>query len=161
MAKARRESAGLLLWRRAENGEVEVLLAHPGGPFWARRDLGVWTVPKGEIADGEDPLAAARREFTEETGHAPDGEVLPLGSITQKAGKVVRAWAVQGDFDPAALRSNTFEMEWPAKSGKMVSFPEIDRVAFFGIPEARRKINEAQIELLDRLLAALRGLSTK
>ena len=148
-------SAGLLLWRR--RGErVELLLAHPGGPFFARKDEGVWTIPKGLVEPGEDPLAAARREFEEETGHSPgDGPYLPLGEIRQKGGKRVQAWAAEGDFDPSELCSNTFEMIWPPRSGRMHAFPEIDRVAFFDPQSACRKINPAQVELIERALEQL------
>lgn len=150
-----RISAGILLYRRRA-GRLDVLLAHPGGPFYERRDLGEWSVPKGE-PDADEPLeAAAEREFQEETGHAaPAGPRLDLGAITQKGGKVVHAWAVEGDLDPAAARSVTFELEWPPRSGKRQSFPEVDRVAWFPLGEARRRIKEAQIPLLDRLEDAL------
>lgn len=145
-------SAGLLLFRLAA-GEPQVLLAHPGGPFWARKDDGAWTLPKGEVAPGEDPLVCARREFEEETGFAIEGGFLPLGEIRQKAGKRVQAWAVEGDFDPARLRSNEFEIEWPPRSGRMQRFPEVDRVAWFGLEDARRKLLASQVPLLDRLRA--------
>lgn len=144
-------SAGILLYRRRA-GELEVLLAHPGGPYWAKRDLGAWTIPKGGIAAGEDPLAAARREFAEETGCDAAGEARPLTPIRQKGGKLVQAWAVEGDCDAAAIRSNTFEMEWPPRSGRMAQFPEIDRAAWFGLDEARRRILPPQVALLDELL---------
>ncbi|AEG93483.1 NUDIX domain-containing protein [Ramlibacter tataouinensis] len=146
-------SAGLLMLRRAPQG-LQVLLAHPGGPWWARRDEGAWSLPKGEVAQGEEPLAAARREFAEETGMAPEGPFVPLGEVRQKSGKRVQAWAFVGDFDPAALRSNSFEMEWPPRSGRLQSFPEVDRVAWFGLEEARRKLLPAQQPFIDRLLAA-------
>jgi predicted NUDIX family NTP pyrophosphohydrolase len=150
-----RVSAGILLYRQQEHG-LEVLLAHPGGPFFQRRDHGHWSIPKGE-PDADEPLPdTARREFREETGIAlPDGPWLDLGSIRQKGGKFVHAWGVQGDLDPAMAESETFEQEWPPKSGTMQSFPEIDRVAWFQPAEARRRIKEAQIPLLDRLEAAL------
>lgn len=150
-----RTSAGLLLYRVAD-GSVEVLLAHPGGPLWARRDLGAWSVPKGE-ADGDEGLeAVARREFAEETGHeVPAGPMLVLGEVRQAGGKVVHAWAVEGDLDPAMTRSNTFEMEWPPRSGRRAAFPEVDRVAWFGLAEARERINPAQTVFLDRLEATL------
>jgi predicted NUDIX family NTP pyrophosphohydrolase len=148
-------SAGLLLFRR-RGGQVEVLLVHPGGPFWAKRDLGAWSIPKGEYPPAEDPLSAARREFAEELGSpAPDGEAIELGEIRQKAGKVVRAWAVSGDLDPAAITSNTFTMQWPPRSSRMQEFPEVDRAQWFGLSEARARINPAQATLLDRLSEAV------
>jgi len=152
-----RKSAGLLLFRRAGDA-LEVLLVHPGGPFWAKRDLGAWSIPKGECEDGEDPRAAAWREFGEELGTpAPDGRALELGEIRQKAGKTVLAWAVAGDLDADRITSNTFEMEWPPRSGRTQSFPEVDRAGWFGLAEARERINPAQVELLERLWAALDG----
>jgi predicted NUDIX family NTP pyrophosphohydrolase len=152
-----RKSAGLLLFRHAGE-ELEVLLVHPGGPFWAKRDLGAWSIPKGECEDGEDPRAAAWREFGEELGTpAPEGEVLELGEIRQKAGKVVVAWAVAGDLDPDEITSNTFTMEWPPRSGRSQQFPEVDRAGWFGLAEARERINSAQAELLDRLREAVGG----
>jgi predicted NUDIX family NTP pyrophosphohydrolase len=155
VARNSRLSAGLLLYRRT-NGGVEIFLAHPGGPFWRRRDEGAWTVPKGIIEDGEDPLDAACREFEEETGIVPVGPYLPLGSIRQKAGKTVHAWAWEGDADPTAIRSNEMEVEWPRGSGVVRSYPEVDRCAWFNPREAREKINAAQAELIDRLFEALR-----
>jgi predicted NUDIX family NTP pyrophosphohydrolase len=150
-----RKSAGLLLFRGAGEA-LEVLLVHPGGPVWAKRDLGAWSIPKGECEDGEDPRAAARREFGEELGTpVPEGEALELGEIRQKAGKTVLAWAVAGDLDADAIYSNSFEMEWPPRSGRMQSFPEVDRAGWFGLAEARERINPAQVELLERLSAAL------
>jgi predicted NUDIX family NTP pyrophosphohydrolase len=152
---ATRTSAGILLFRRG-NGGLELLLAHPGGPFFTRKDEGYWTIPKGEVDPGEELLAVARREFAEETGHAPpDGEPIPLGSIVQKGGKVVHAWAIEGDLDPAAAASNTFEMTWPPGSGRLQEFPEIDRVEWFDRNEARRRIKATQIPLFERLDAAL------
>jgi predicted NUDIX family NTP pyrophosphohydrolase len=145
-----RTSAGLLLFRR-RGGGVEVLLVHPGGPFWAKKDHGAWTIPKGEPAEGEDELATARREFQEETGIAPKGPFLPLGRVTQKGGKVVHAWAFESDCDPDAIRSNTFRVEWPPRSGQWRTFPEVDRAAFFDLAEARRRINSAQVALLEAL----------
>jgi predicted NUDIX family NTP pyrophosphohydrolase len=130
---------------------VEVLLVHPGGPFWAKKDEGAWSIPKGEIGDGEDPLAAARREFEEETGVAPDGDFTPLGSLQQPGGKLVFAWALRCDLDPSALRSNSFSMEWPPKSGRQQEFPEVDRAAWFGLEAARLKILKGQAGFLDRL----------
>jgi predicted NUDIX family NTP pyrophosphohydrolase len=144
-------SAGLLMYRQGATGEFEVLLAHPGGPFWRNRDDGAWSLPKGEYREPEDALSAARREFTEETGFDVTLPLLPLGEITQKSGKRISAWAFRGDCEPACLRSNTFEIEWPPRSGRRQSFPEIDRVQWFGLGEARRKLLPAQCELLDRL----------
>lgn len=135
---------------------MEVLLVHPGGPFWARRDAGAWSIPKGEYDSGEDPLAAARREFAEELGVAPpEGPVDDLGEVRQKAGKRVRAWAVAGDIDADAVVSNTFELEWPPRSGRMIDVPEVDRAEWFSLEAAREKINPAQAELLDRLAHAM------
>jgi predicted NUDIX family NTP pyrophosphohydrolase len=151
----RRRSAGLLLYRRVPAG-IEVLLAHPGGPVWAKRDEGAWTVPKGEFGEGEAAWDVARREFEEETGHpAPGGQPVHLGEIRQKGGKVVEAFALEGDLDPAAARSNTFPLEWPPRSGRWITVPEIDRVAWFSPDEARRRIKDTQVPLVDRLLAAL------
>jgi predicted NUDIX family NTP pyrophosphohydrolase len=149
-----KESAGLVLFRRTTRS-LEVLLAHPGGPFWTGRHDGAWTIPKGGIHAGEVPLDSAIREFTEETGLAPTGPFTPLGSITQRSGKIVHAWAFEGDCDPATLTSVTTTTEWPPRSGRYIEIPEIDRAAFFALDEARRAINVAQVELLDRLLAAL------
>jgi predicted NUDIX family NTP pyrophosphohydrolase len=152
---AAKRSAGVLLYRRS-GGAPEVLLVHPGGPFWARRDAGAWSIPKGEYEDGDDPLAAALREFEEETGTALQaGELRDLGEVKQKAGKVVKAWAAEGDLDADAVRSNTFTMEWPPRSGRTAEFPEIDRAGWFGVEEAREKLNPAQAEFLERLLDAV------
>jgi predicted NUDIX family NTP pyrophosphohydrolase len=145
-------SAGLLLYRIAEAG-LQVLLVHPGGPFWARRDLGAWSIPKGETREGEELLAAALREFREETGASAEGATFALGQIRQRGGKLVHAWAMRGDFDPGRLRSNLFEMEWPRGSGETRSFPEVDRAAWFDIAEARRRILPAQAPFLDALQA--------
>jgi predicted NUDIX family NTP pyrophosphohydrolase len=140
-----------VLFRRAR-GALEVLLVHPGGPFWARRDAGAWSIPKGEYRPGEDPFEAARREFKEELGAAPpDGRALDLEEVRQKGGKVVRAWAIEGDLDPSAIDSNTFTVEWPPRSGTMRSFPEVDRAEWFTLEAAREKINSGQAALLDRL----------
>ncbi len=147
-------SAGLLLFRRPCD-ELEVFLAHPGGPFWEARDLGAWTVPKGLVEGGEDPLAAAVREFEEETGIRPEGPFLPLGSVRQKAGKLVHVWAWEGEADPRRARSNTMRAERPRGSGRWLSFPEVDRCEWFDAERAREKINLAQAELIDRLQAAL------
>jgi predicted NUDIX family NTP pyrophosphohydrolase len=150
------KSAGILVYRKRAD-VVEVLLVHPGGPFWARRDAGAWSIPKGEYSESEDAETAARREFTEETGWRIEGELKPLGEIKQKAGKVVTAFVAEGDFDPASLESNRFEMEWPPKTGRSASFPEVDRAGWFGLVEARDKIVEGQRPLLDRLEALIDG----
>jgi predicted NUDIX family NTP pyrophosphohydrolase len=149
-----KRSAGLLMYRGA-GPRLELLLVHPGGPFWAKKDLGAWSIPKGEYADDEDPLAAARREFAEETGAQADGPFCPLGEVAQAGGKRVSAWAVEGDFDPAALVSNTFELEWPPRSGRKRSFPEVDRAAWFSPAEARQKILAGQRPFVDRLVKLL------
>ena len=129
-----------------------MLLVHPGGPFWARRDLGAWSIPKGEYEDGEDPLAAARREFGEELGvAAPEGAAVDLGEVKQMGGKLVRAWALEGDLDPERIVSNTFAVQWPPRSGKWIDVPEVDRAEWFSLEEARERINSAQVALLDRL----------
>ena len=151
---ASRVSAGVLLYRRRPAG-LEVLLAHPGGPLFSRKDAGHWTIPKGEVEPGEELLSVARREFEEETGHPPpDGAAIELGSIVQKGGKVVHAWALEGDLDPANAVSNTFELSWPPGTGSRQRFPEIDRVEWFDLDEARRRVKETQIPLLERLEAA-------
>ena len=150
----KRLSAGLLLFRRSARG-LEVLLAHPGGPFFAKKDRGAWSIPKGEPAEGESLLAAAHREFREETGFEAKGLELPLGQITQKGGKVVHAWAVRGDADPRRLKSNHFELEWPKGSGRTRSFPEVDRAEWFGLTEARERVNVAQVEFLERLAGSV------
>jgi predicted NUDIX family NTP pyrophosphohydrolase len=144
------ESAGVLLWRRTLAG-LEVLLVHPGGPWWRGKDAGAWTLPKGEIDEGEDALAAAMRELREETGVAASGPFIPLGTIRQKAGKRVTAFACEGDCDAAAIVSNRFSIEWPPRSGRQQEFPEVDRAQWFCLDEARAKINEAQVALLDEL----------
>jgi predicted NUDIX family NTP pyrophosphohydrolase len=147
----RARSAGLLLYRRPA-GRLEVLLVHPGGPLWANRDAGAWSIPKGEYALEEDPLTAARREFAEELGtEAPVGETLDLGEIRQKSGKLVRAWALAGDLDAERIHSNTCEIEWPPRSGRRIEIPEVDRAEWCPIELARERINPAQAELLDRL----------
>lgn len=152
---ATRTSAGILLYRH-RGGHLELLLAHPGGPFFIRRDEGYWTIPKGEVDPDEELLAVARREFEEETGHpSPDRDPIPLGSIVQKGGKIVHAWALEGDLDPSVAVSNTFEMTWPPGSAERQSFPEIDRVAWFEPAEARRRIKPTQIPLINRLEAEL------
>ena len=149
-----KRSAGLLLYRRRE-GIVEVFLAHPGGPFWSKKDLGAWTIPKGEYEPDEEPLDAARREFEEETGFRPDGEFLDLGTVMQGSGKVVSAWGVEGDLDPDRLVSNFCEVEWPPRSRKIISIPEVDRGAWYSLDEAREKMFTAQVAFLDRLLQGL------
>ena len=149
--RSQRRSAGILLYRRAAN-DLEVLLVHPGGPFWTRRDAGAWSIPKGEYESEDDPLAAARREFEEELGSAPSAaEPLELGEVRQTSGKLVRAWALDGDLDATAAFSNTFTVEWPPRSGQMREFPEVDRADWFTLAAAREKINSAQAAFLDRL----------
>lgn len=150
-------SAGLLLYRMA-GGALEVLLVHPGGPFWAKKDLGAWSIPKGEYGDGEDPRACALREFEEELGSPAPGEaLLELGEVTQRNRKVVTAWALEGDLDAGAIHSNTFELEWPPRSGRMQAFPEVDRAAWFSVADARERVNPAQAAFLDRLAERLGG----
>jgi predicted NUDIX family NTP pyrophosphohydrolase len=150
-----RRSAGIALFRLS-GPEPEVLLVHPGGPLWARRDAGAWSIPKGEYGDDEEPEAAARREFTEELGApAPDGEMIDLGEIKQPGGKLVRAWAAPGDLDAGAIRSNTFALEWPPRSGRVGEYPEVDRAQWFTLERARERINPGQIPLLERLEDAL------
>jgi len=148
----KKTSAGILLFRRRGDA-IEVLLVHPGGPFWARKDAGAWSIPKGEHDEGEDPELAARREFAEELGCDVEGELIPLGDVRQKNGKRVVAWAAEGDFDCSLLRSNTFRMEWPPKSGRQAEFPEVDRAEWFTADDARGKMHTGQAELIDRLLA--------
>jgi predicted NUDIX family NTP pyrophosphohydrolase len=149
------KSAGILLHRSGADG-TEVLLVHPGGPFWARKDVGAWSIPKGEVDEGEDPRACALREFAEETGaHPPAGALDDLGSVKLKSGKLVQGFALAGDLDPAGIRSNTFELEWPPRSGRTQSFPEIDRAEWVSLDVARGKLNPAQTEFIDRLEALL------
>ena len=145
------KSAGILVYRRNKGG-VEFLLVHPGGPFWAKKDLSAWSIPKGEFLDEEDALAAARREFEEEIGQPVSGDFLELTPIKQKSGKTVYAWAVEADIDTTNIQSNTFEMEWPPKSGKMKRFPEIDKAEWFTLPNAKEKINESQYRLIEETL---------
>jgi len=147
-------SAGLLLYRRRDN-VLEVFLVHPGGPFFAKKDAGAWSIPKGEISEGEDVLAAARREFEEETGCKAVGAFLPLAPVTQKGGKIVQAWALEGDCDPEKMKSNTFRLEWPPRSGRQQEFPEVDRAGWFAISQAKQKINPAQIRFLEELQQAI------
>lgn len=151
-----RTSAGLLMYRRTRQG-LEVLLVHPGGPWFVNKDAGAWGIPKGEVAEGEELLDTARREFQEETGvQVVDAKFIPLGQVKQKGGKVVHAWAFEGDCDPTKVVCNTFAMQYPAGSGQWRTFPEIDKAAFFDLAAAREKINPAQAEFLDRLVEALR-----
>lgn len=148
-------SAGILLYRGLPPA-LELLLVHPGGPFWAKKDLGAWSIPKGEYGEGEDPQACARREFQEETGkELPPGALAELGTVRLKSGKDVIAWAAEGDLDPDAITSNEFELEWPPRSGRTESFPEVDRAGWFGLDEAREKLNPAQAPFVDRLAALL------
>lgn len=151
-----KHSAGLLLYRVRE-GAPEVFLVHPGGPFWKKKDLGAWSIPKGEIDEGEDPLGAARREFEEETGFRPDGTFRQLAPVRQRSGKIVHAWAVEGDCDAAAIRSNTFTLRWPPHAGTQQEYPEVDRAEWFALDRAREKILEGQGELLTQLELVLRG----
>lgn len=150
-------SAGLMLFRRRSRSGVEVLLAHMGGPLWARRDERAWSIPKGEYADPEEPLEAARREFAEELGQEPPaGEVIELGELRQPSGKRIRGWAIEGDIDPARVHSNTFQMEWPPRSGQVREFPEIDRAAWFDLESARAKLVGGQVPFIDLLAERLR-----
>jgi predicted NUDIX family NTP pyrophosphohydrolase len=146
-----KQSAGLLLFRE-NGGQLEVLLVHPGGPFWAKKDDGAWSIPKGEFTAEENPLAAARREFEEELGVGIDGDFIPLGTVKQSGGKTVHAWAVRGDFDPAQVKSSPFSMEWPPRSGRQREFPEVDKAEWFPVEVARTKILKGQSGLIDRLL---------
>jgi predicted NUDIX family NTP pyrophosphohydrolase len=150
-----KHSAGLLMYRRTPDREVEVLLAHPGGPYWRRKDAGAWTLPKGEVEEGEDALACAMREFQEETGCPSTPPYAPLGEVRQNSGKRVAAWCFEGDLDPADLASNLFEMEWPPRSGQLRQFPEVDRLAWYSLAAARTKLLPAQLPFLERLVAVL------
>jgi predicted NUDIX family NTP pyrophosphohydrolase len=150
-------SAGILLFRRRPTG-VEVLLVHPGGPFWAKKDAGAWSIPKGLVGEGEDRLVAAKREFLEETGLAVDGQFLDLGAHKQPSGKTIVAWAQEGDFDPALLKSNRFSIEWPPRSGRMAEFPEVDRAAWYAIDEALGKINKGQKPIIAALASSPRTI---
>ncbi len=145
-----KQSAGILLFR-IRNKDIEVLLAHPGGPFFKNKDDGAWTIPKGEMDEGEDPLMAAKREFKEETGKEINGKFIPLNPIKYKSGKIVYAWAVEGDIDPSLLKCNTFKLEWPPKSGKHIDVPELDRAEWFTVDKGRKKIIAAQSAFLDEL----------
>lgn len=149
-----KQSAGLLLFRE-RSGRLEVLLVHPGGPFWKNKDEGAWSIPKGEFADGEEPLIAARREFEEETGFRAEGEAIALRPLKQAGGKVIHAWAVRGDLDPDHIRSNSFSLEWPPKSGRTQEFPEVDRAGWFPLDLARSKMLKGQTGFLDQLQALL------
>lgn len=155
-----KQAAGILLYRQTDRG-LEVLLAHPGGPLWARKDLGAWTIPKGQFGDDESALEAARREFEEEMGSPARGEFSELGSIKQPSGKVVHAFTAESDFDVTTVSSNLFTLEWPPKSGRKGEFPEVDRAGWFSIEEARRKILKGQEPFLDRLLALLQSTATE
>jgi len=148
----KKRSAGILMYKRS-GPELLLLLVHPGGPFWAKKDLGAWSIPKGEYLEGEEPFAVAKREFCEELGMQPSGEFWDLGTLVQPSRKEIIAWAAEGDFPVAELRSNTFELEWPPKSGRKKEFPEVDRAEWFSIADARRKILPGQSEFIDRLLA--------
>ena len=151
-----KQAAGILLYRRGPRG-LEVLLAHPGGPLWAKKDLASWTIPKGQFTDSESPMAAAKREFEEEMGSPPSGHFVEIGSIKQPSGKIVYAFAAESDFDVSTVKSNLFSLEWPPRSGKFAEFPEVDRAGWFSIDEAREKILKGQQPFLDRLVALLRS----
>ena len=154
--KAKRKSAGILLYRFRDE-HIQLFLVHPGGPFWANKDQGAWTIPKGEFQDGEEPLITAKREFFEETGKALSGNFIELTPILQKAGKLVYAYATQGDLDEKKMKSNTYKVEWPPKSGKWKSYPEVDKGDWFSVEESKKKINAAQIAFVDELLQKLNG----
>ena len=151
-----KQSAGLLIYRERQ-GQLEVLLVHPGGPFWKNKDAGAWTIPKGELRPDENPLEGAKREFQEELGFTPSGSFIPPSPVRQKAGKIIHAWAVEAEWDPKELKSNSFTLEWPPRSGKTQEFPEIDRAAYFEAETAETKINRGQIALLTELKAKLLG----
>jgi predicted NUDIX family NTP pyrophosphohydrolase len=158
-SRTARASAGLLMFRERA-GVLEVFLVHPGGPYFRNKDEGAWTIPKGQIEEGEEPLDAARREFREETGLSSDGPYLPLAAVKQKSGKTVMGWAFRGDaVDPVTIRPNTFRLEWPPRSGRMREFPEIDFAGFFTVDEARRKLNPAQVAFLDQLIQMITSLA--
>jgi predicted NUDIX family NTP pyrophosphohydrolase len=151
----KKDSAGVLMYRKLPGRPLELLLVHPGGPFWAKKDVGAWSVPKGEFDSDEDGLEAAKREFREETGREVDGEFKPLMPVKQKSGKIVHVWAVEGDWDPTFLVSNTFELEWPRGSGRVQSYPEVDKAAWFDVRTARTKLHAGQVVLVDQLLELL------
>ena len=151
---ANKKSAGILLYRQADNG-LEVFLVHPGGPYWAKKDEGAWSLPKGEFAEGEDALQAARREFNEETGFAIDGVFMELTPLKQPSGKIIYAWAVEGEIDASSVKSNLFSMEWPPKSGRLQEFPEVDRGGWFTIAQAREKLRSGQVGFLEELRGKL------
>ncbi|MGA7317690.1 MAG: NUDIX domain-containing protein [Silvibacterium sp.] len=153
-----KQSAGLLMYRLRDR-RIEIFLVHPGGPFWAKNDLGAWSIPKGEYAEGENPLDGARREFTEETGFAAKGNFVDLGTVKQAGGKIVSVWAVEGDCDPAKLRSNMCLIEWPRRSGRKIEIPEVDRGAWFNVEEARERILKSQEPIVDLLLERLNSAS--
>jgi predicted NUDIX family NTP pyrophosphohydrolase len=153
----KRVSAGLLMFRR-RHSDLEVLLVHPGGPYWRKKDLGSWSIPKGEYTEGETALAAAMREFEEETGIKPSGEFTPLDDIRQPSGKIITAWAFEGDCSPAEIRSNLFSMEWPPRSGKTREFPEIDRANWFSLEDAKARILKGQAGFLDRLISRVQSM---
>jgi|SRR5271170_6998264 len=153
-----KRSAGLLMYRLRDRS-LELFLVHPGGPFWAKKDLGAWSIPKGEYAEGESPLEAARREFTEETGFTAEGDFFDLGTIKQAGGKLVSVWAVEGDCDLAKLRSNLCLIEWPPRSGRQIEIPEVDRGAWFGVDEARQRILKSQAPIIDLLIELLNSES--
>jgi len=150
-----RTSAGILLYRK-KNNFIEVFLVHPGGPFWKNKDKGAWSIPKGEFTKDEDPLTVAKREFNEETGQAVAGDFVELTPIKQKGGKMVYAWAVEGDADAEQIVSNTFKQEWPYKSGKWITIPEVDKAGWFGVEEAKEKMNPAQLDLIEELVTRLK-----
>jgi predicted NUDIX family NTP pyrophosphohydrolase len=150
------QSAGILLYRRIDK-KLQVFLAHPGGPFWKNKDEGAWTIPKGEYTNDEDPLDAAKREFEEETGMSITGRFIPLSTVKLKSGKWIRAWAIEKDIDPTLIKSNTFSLEWPPRSGKFIDVPEIDRAAWFDVNEANQKINQGQRPLIDELLIKIKS----
>ena len=149
-----KRSAGLLMYRR-RNSEIEVFLVHPGGPFWSKKDLGAWSIPKGEYLDAEDPLLSAKREFEEETGFPPSGDFISLGDLRQPGGKIVSVWAFEGDCDPRKLKSNTFMLEWPPRSGRQIEVPEVDRGCWYSIEDARHRLLSGQRTFLDRLLKSV------
>lgn len=152
---AQKATAGLLLYRYCD-GDLEIFLVHPGGPYWTKKDTGAWSMPKGELEEDENPLEAAKREFAEETGFAIDGEFHQLDPLKQRSGKIVHAWAVEADCDAARVRSNLFSLEWPPKSGRMQKFPEVDRAQWFSVPEARKRIITGQTGFIDQLISILK-----